>query len=117
MLIKLSAVITAHIRNSHPEVFCNKGVLKHFAIFTGKHLCWSLFLINLQTRRPEPATSLKRNSNTGVFPVNIAKFLRTLFFTEHLGGCFLTNLYGYIGEMEKLVKKIGKNSFLVSKVG
>ena len=23
------------------------GVLKNFAIFTGKHLCWSLFLIEL----------------------------------------------------------------------
>ena len=27
-------------------VFYKKAVLKHFAIFTGKHLCWSLFLIN-----------------------------------------------------------------------
>ena len=24
------------------------SVLKNFVIFTGKHLCWSLFLINLQ---------------------------------------------------------------------
>ena len=24
------------------------GVLKNFVIFTGKHLCWSLFLIKLQ---------------------------------------------------------------------
>ena len=27
-----------------PEVFCKKGVLKSFAKFTGKHLCWSLFI-------------------------------------------------------------------------
>ena len=25
------------------EVFFKKGVLKNFANFTGKHLCWSLF--------------------------------------------------------------------------
>ena len=32
-----------------PEVFCKKkGFLKNFADFTGKHLCWSLFLITLQ---------------------------------------------------------------------
>ena len=31
-------------------------VLKNFAIFTGKHLCWS-----------RPATLSKRNSYTGVF--------------------------------------------------
>ena len=32
-----------------------KAVLKNFAIFSGKQLCWGLFLI------------LKRDSNTGVF--------------------------------------------------
>ena len=32
-------------QNQPPEVFCKKGVLKNFAIFTGKDLCWSLFLI------------------------------------------------------------------------
>ena len=41
------------------------GVLKDFAIFRGKHICWSLFLIKLQVCN---------------FPVNIAKFLRTVFF-------------------------------------
>ena len=32
------------IGNSHPEVFCQKGFLKNFAKFTGKHLRQSLFL-------------------------------------------------------------------------
>ena len=35
------------------------GVLKNLAIFTGKHLCWSLFLMKLRL--------LKRDSNTSVF--------------------------------------------------
>ena len=35
-------------RSSHHRCFCKKGVLKSFANFTGKHLCWSLFLIKLQ---------------------------------------------------------------------
>ena len=43
--------------------------VKHFGIFRGKHLCWSLFIIKLQAC----------NS-----PVNIAKFLRTGFFLKHL---------------------------------
>ena len=30
-------------RSSCPEVFCEKGVLRNFAKFTGKHLCQSLF--------------------------------------------------------------------------
>ena len=27
-------------RSSRPELYCEKGVLKTFAIFTGKRLCW-----------------------------------------------------------------------------
>ena len=34
-------------RSSCSQMFLEIGVLKSFAIFTGKHLCWSL-LINLQ---------------------------------------------------------------------
>ena len=48
-----------------PDVFFKKAVLKNFLIFTGKHLCWNLFLIKLQTLRPE--TLLKRDLDTGVF--------------------------------------------------
>ena len=43
----------------------NIGVLKSPAIFTGKHLYWSLFLIKLKAFRP--ATLVKRYSYTGVF--------------------------------------------------
>ena len=36
------------LRSSRPEVFCEKGVLRNFTKFTGKHLCQRLFLIKLQ---------------------------------------------------------------------
>ena len=48
-----------------PGVVCRKRVLKHFAIFTGKYLCCSLFLIKLQAFRP--VTLSKRDSNIGIF--------------------------------------------------
>ena len=32
-------------------LFCKKVALKNFAIFTGKQLCWNLFLIKLQAFR------------------------------------------------------------------
>ena len=35
-----------------PKVFYKKRFLKNFAIFTGKHLCWSLFLIKLHSFSP-----------------------------------------------------------------
>ena len=54
--VKNSAIISAPIlinfgrivstltafRSSCPEVFCKKGVLRNFAKFTGKHLCYIL---------------------------------------------------------------------------
>ena len=52
------------------QMFFKIGVLKNFAAFTGKHLCWSLFLIKLLAFR--------------CFPVNVAKLLRPDFFIEHL---------------------------------
>ena len=63
-------------------MFFKKGAPKIFATFTGKHLCWSLFLKKLQAWRP--ASLLTRDSEQRCFPVNIAKFLRTPLFLEHL---------------------------------
>ena len=67
-------------RSSHPRCSIKKAVFKIFAIFTGKQLCWSLFLIICSV----PATLLKRDSNTGVFLWILQKFLGAPFFIEHL---------------------------------
>ena len=50
-----------------------KAVLKNFAISTGKHLCWSLFLTKLLAYGP---AILLKETPTQLFPVSIAKFLR-----------------------------------------
>ena len=52
-----------------------KSILKNLAMLTGKHVCWSLFLIKSQTLRP--ATLLKKRLQDRCFPLNIAKVLRT----------------------------------------
>ena len=62
-------------------MFCNKDVLKNFANFTGKHMCCSLFFIKLQVFMP--ATSLKGDSNTGIFLWKREIFKNT-FFEEYL---------------------------------
>ena len=67
-------------RSSHPKLFSKKVALKISAIFTGKHLRWSLFLINLQGLRHR------------CFPVNIVKFLRTAYLKNTSGGSFWTSL-------------------------
>ena len=40
--------ITAIIRSNHRRCSVKNGVLKYFANFTGKNLCWSLFLLKLK---------------------------------------------------------------------
>ena len=57
-------------------------ILKHFAIFTGKHLCWSLFFNEITGFRL--ATLLRRRLQHRCFPANIGKFLRAALFPEHL---------------------------------
>ena len=52
-------------KGSCSEVFCIKGVLEKFAKFSGKHLCQSLFLNKVAGLIP--ATSLKKDSDAGVF--------------------------------------------------
>ena len=64
-------------RSSRPEVFCQKGILRNLAKFTGKHCGRVSLLINLQA-------SLKGRLQHRCFPVNFAKFLRTPFSTEQL---------------------------------
>ena len=60
-------LMTIFIQIRPPELFYKKklfhNVSQNFAIFTRKHLCWSLFLINSQAFRP--------------VSMNIAKLLRT----------------------------------------
>ena len=58
-------------RSSHRRCFVKKGVLKNLANFTGKYLCWSLFLIKLQTW-----SFIKKDSTTGVFLWHLRNFLR-----------------------------------------
>ena len=59
----------------------SKDVLKNFANFTGKNLCWSLFLIKLEFWGP--ATLLKKTP-TQVFSCEIYKLFKNNYFEEHL---------------------------------
>ena len=52
-------------RSSRSQMFFKIGVLKIFAMYTGKNLCWSLFSIKFRTFT--------------YFLVNIAKLLRAAF--------------------------------------
>ena len=83
--MKISYIL--NVRSSRPEVFCEKCVLRNFAKFTGKHLWQNLFLNKVAGGYEAHATLLKKRFWHRCFPVNFSKFLRTLFFKEHL--CWL----------------------------
>ena len=61
-------------RSSHQRCSIKKGVLKNFAKFTGKHLCWRLFFDKVAGLRLP--NLLKKRLQHRCFPVNFAKFLR-----------------------------------------
>ena len=67
--------------SNHRRCFVKKTVLKNFAIFTGEHLCWSVFLIKLLVF--SPATLIKRNSDTGVF-LWILRIFKSTYLEKHL---------------------------------
>ena len=65
------------------EVLCEKGVFKNFAVFTEK----TPVLDSLFNKVAGSKVYLKE-APTQVFPVNIAKFLRTPILKHTVHGCF-----------------------------
>ena len=58
-------------RDSRPEVFCKKGVLKKFIKFTEKDLCQSLFFNKVETLAQ-------------AFSCELCENFKNIFFIEHL---------------------------------
>ena len=67
------------IRSSHSLLFFKIGVLKNFAIFTGKRL--SFFLIKSQAFRP---ANLLKKTPKQVFSCEYRENFKNNFFIEHL---------------------------------
>ena len=67
-------------RSSYQRCSMKKGVLRNFAKLAGQHLCQSLFLNKVAGLKETLAQ---------VFPVNFAKFLRTLFLQNTSGRLLL----------------------------
>ena len=64
-------------RSSRSHMFFKVGVLKSYAIFAGKRLRWSLFLIKFQFLRPAP---LFKKNPTKVFSCEYWKVFKNNFF-------------------------------------
>ena len=64
------------------QVFYEKGVLKHFAKFPGKHLCQIPFFNKVSGLRA--AFLLKKRLWRRCFPVNFAEIFKKTFFIDYL---------------------------------
>ena len=60
-------------------------------MFTGKQLCWSIFLIKLQGFRP--AALLKKNTPTQVFSSEYYEIFKNISFEKRVNGCFCKTLH------------------------
>ena len=74
------------IRSSHQRCSIKQTALENFAIFTGKHLCRSLFFVKVASLRPE--TLFKKRLQHRCFLVNIKKFLRAPILKNICECCF-----------------------------
>ena len=113
-------------------MFCEKGVLKYFTKFTGKHLCQSLFLKKLQAsvcnyiKKENLAQASvydynKKENLAQVFSCEFCKILRTPLFIEHLRWlllCFLLFLIMVSKEQsKKSLKKTNLSQVMRTKKG
>ena len=77
-----------------PEVFCKRDVLKNFAIFTEKRLCWKLIFnkVTASSCVIQHCSFIKKIIQHMCFSVNIAKFLKTLILKNICEELFLKKL-------------------------
>ena len=78
MLFKLIVVAVNRVwKQPFGDILQNRCFKSFFTIFTGKHLCRSLFFNKIANLKP--CNAIKRLQYRSL-PVKIAKFLRAVFF-------------------------------------
>ena len=81
VLKKKSENLHVNTKNSHPKMFCQKGFLKIFAKFIGKHLRSSLFLVKFQIFSP---ADLKKEAPAQMFFCELCEISKNTYFVKHL---------------------------------
>ena len=104
LFIKRESIRSVFLGNSVFAFEKQSSVLKNFTISAENHPCWSHLLIKLSAF--SPAKLLKRDSSTGVFPLNFAKFLKIPFYRTPLGGCWSKVQQSYISAMKTIGEQL-----------
>ena len=66
-------------KNSRPQMFRKKAVLRNFAKFTGKHLCQNLFFNKFAGKRPEAYDFIKKESLAQVLSCELCEISKNIF--------------------------------------
>ena len=69
------------VRSSRPDVFCEKGVLRNFAKFPGKHLCQSVFFNKVAG---SACNFIKEETLAQAFTFEFCEIYKNTFFTDQL---------------------------------
>ena len=69
------------VRTKHSQIFGKVHVLQNLVIFTGKHLCWSLFLIKLSGWRSSTLSKTDFNLVDTGHKLNVHKTCPTSIWT------------------------------------
>ena len=67
-------------RSNHQRCSIKRAVFKKFLIFTGKYLCWSLFLTNLQAG----LQLYWKETPTQVFSCEYCEISMHIYFERHM---------------------------------
>ena len=91
-------------RSSHWKCSTKKAILKHFVIFTGKHLCWGLFLNKVAGHKA--CNFIKKRLQHRYFLVNIGKCIRRPILKNiserlHCWKVFCENVFQIRSELSK----------------
>ena len=76
----IACSVLSHTRSSRQEVFCEKGVLRNFIKFTGKHLCQSLFFNKVVDLRPATCNFIKKETLAQMFSFEFCEISKKTFF-------------------------------------
>ena len=95
-------------RSSHQRCSIEKAAFKNFAIFTGKQLCWSLLLIDLQVLKP---LNLLKGEYCKIFKNTILmKICKQLLLTGNISFWVLVSALNSIGFLQRSSSRFKKFS-------
>ena len=102
--------------SSRPDMYCKKGVLKHFAKWTGKHLQQSLFFNKVC--RLEVYNFFKKDTLAQMFSCEFCKIFKNTFFIwkKRLQyRCFIVNLANILAKTF-FIEQLRVTASLISKI-